>query len=592
MATTLKNGTVVEDARLDRLVQFDERSRAFPIRAAVGDKPFRSYTWRCTPRLDQGPDGACFPAGTLVRMIDGSHKPIDKIDLHDVVVTAEGNAGPVVQTMTRQAEGLVRVKLRGNNALSCTAEHPILTKRGYVPAAELNPDDYVAQTRGPSRLDSESLMHWSGESSDFIQTSDVVNLSRLRGTIEGTVNTGGVESRVTRVPEMIGKTPAFGRILGLYAAEGHVTENKVVWTFGGHEEDTLVAELSDLLKSMLDIEARVQKRPNGAVNVVVYGKAWRLLFEALVPGTAKYGDKALSKWAAAGKPEYLRGILYGWLDGDGHRRRTSYEGISVAHRLALDMHAIATDLGLRPTLNVSKPSVNRHAATRQDRWSVTIPEGEGQNLPKQDDAAVWRKVTEVTVDEEWSGWVYNMHVEGDESYVAEGVGVHNCVGFSMAHEIAARPKELPADYNLAMNIYREAQKIDEWPGENYEGTSVLAGVKMLHRFGYVEQYRWAFGLDDLVLAVGYQGPAVVGSWWYEEMFDPRDCGRIHVGGNQAGGHAYLINGVSVADRTFTIHNSWGAGWGVNGESKISWDDMDMLLEEDGEACIPMVRAWG
>ena len=167
-----------------------------------------------------------------------------------------------------------------------------------------------------------------------------------------------------------------------------------------------------------------------------------------------------------------------------------------------------------------------------------------------------------------------------------------CVGFSMAHEVAARPKELPADYSLAMNIYREAQKIDPWPGENYEGTSVLAGVKMLKSLGYVEQYRWGFSLNDLVLAVGYQGPAVIGSWWYDEMFEPRDCGRIHVGGQRSGGHAYLVNGVSVADRTFTIHNSWGASWGTNGEVLISWGDMERLLAEDGEACIPMVRSWG
>ena len=167
-----------------------------------------------------------------------------------------------------------------------------------------------------------------------------------------------------------------------------------------------------------------------------------------------------------------------------------------------------------------------------------------------------------------------------------------CVGFTMAHEMAARPKVIPADYARGMSIYRQAQKIDPWPGEDYDGTSTLAGVKILQRDGFVDQYRWAFGLADLVLAVGFVGPVALGTWWYEEMFEVRDCGRIHVGGEQAGGHCYLVNGVNVADRTFTIHNSWGPGWGTNGEALISWGDMERLLDEDGEACVPLVRAWG
>jgi hypothetical protein len=42
--------------RLDRRVEFDERSRAFPFAALT---PPRSYTWRCDSWLDQGREGAC-----------------------------------------------------------------------------------------------------------------------------------------------------------------------------------------------------------------------------------------------------------------------------------------------------------------------------------------------------------------------------------------------------------------------------------------------------------------------------------------------------------------------------------------------------
>jgi hypothetical protein len=176
-----------------------------------------------------------------------------------------------------------------------------------------------------------------------------------------------------------------------------------------------------------------------------------------------------------------------------------------------------------------------------------------------------------------------------------------CVGFSMTHELIARPVCVQGvDGQFAREkVYWEAQKADEWaggayPGADpfYEGTSVLAGVKMLRKLGYIDEYRWAFGLEDLIMAVGYKGPAILGINWYEGMFDILPCGHVHVTGQPAGGHAILCKGVSVTKRTFTLHNSWGEGWGSGGDALISWEEMDQLLHEDGEAVVPTVRSHG
>jgi hypothetical protein len=166
-----------------------------------------------------------------------------------------------------------------------------------------------------------------------------------------------------------------------------------------------------------------------------------------------------------------------------------------------------------------------------------------------------------------------------------------CVGFSVSQEAAARPVVVPGITNdVAVEIYHRARVLDDFPGEDYEGSSVLGGIKAGRERGWYPEFRWAFGLDDLVLAIGYKGPAVLGINWYTGMFDPDTSGFLHVTGVIEGGHAILANRVNVQKRYVTLHNSWGLTWGLNGEAKITYEDLDRLLHEQGEACIPVRRA--
>lgn len=165
-----------------------------------------------------------------------------------------------------------------------------------------------------------------------------------------------------------------------------------------------------------------------------------------------------------------------------------------------------------------------------------------------------------------------------------------CVGFAWAHEIGAKPAvHTHLTNDNARDIYHEARRIDEWEGEKYEGTSVLAGAKVVIGLKYMKEYRWAFGLEDLILAVGYAGPAVLGINWYSGMLQVDEHGFIHPTGSVAGGHAILCYGVNIPGRYFKLHNSWGAEWGKNGDCYLSFEDMDRLLHEQGEACVPVGR---
>jgi len=44
---------------MDRIQQFDERSRGYGVSALALPMTLRGVAWRCTPRLDQGSEGAC-----------------------------------------------------------------------------------------------------------------------------------------------------------------------------------------------------------------------------------------------------------------------------------------------------------------------------------------------------------------------------------------------------------------------------------------------------------------------------------------------------------------------------------------------------
>ena len=173
-----------------------------------------------------------------------------------------------------------------------------------------------------------------------------------------------------------------------------------------------------------------------------------------------------------------------------------------------------------------------------------------------------------------------------------------CVGFSLAHELAARPAEVRGlTYKFIVeDIYWEAQKNDYWqggsyPGANprYGGTSLLHGVKRIKELGYIEEYRWAFNIDDVLYGLGHNGPAVIGVNWYKRMTNTNRRGFIKPKGKLVGGHAIMISGINVKEGYVTLKNSWGVNWGVGGYCHLTFADLEYLLKQSGECCFLMHR---
>lgn len=174
-----------------------------------------------------------------------------------------------------------------------------------------------------------------------------------------------------------------------------------------------------------------------------------------------------------------------------------------------------------------------------------------------------------------------------------------CTGFGVTNELLYDPVPVPSlDAVFARErVYWVAQRDDPWPGgaypdasPRYEGTAVLYAVKAAADLGYYTEYRWATSEKELALGVGYLGPAIIGVDWYEGMFRPDTHGFIHPTGDKVGGHCTLLTGINVEDGYYTLHNSWGASWGDDGNCRISRKTMAKLLGDNGEACIITGRA--
>jgi hypothetical protein len=199
------------------------------------------------------------------------------------------------------------------------------------------------------------------------------------------------------------------------------------------------------------------------------------------------------------------------------------------------------------------------------------------------------------------GWPLNLLEVLDQS-PEENYDGNGCTGFSEAHGLAASPAPVKGvTKKVAIDLYHAARRHDEWPGEDYEGSSILGSALGARELGYIGEFRWAMNVDDALAALSHIGPLHIGSDWTEDMFDPDPHGVIRPTGSVAGGHAYLATGLLVAPasirRALGLRsrvplenpddvlvygpNSWSKRWGHYARSGfwLMWaSDLERLLK--------------
>ncbi len=189
-----------------------------------------------------------------------------------------------------------------------------------------------------------------------------------------------------------------------------------------------------------------------------------------------------------------------------------------------------------------------------------------------------------------------------------------CVPHGVTHEAVAKPK--PVDFRafpmpqwagrarfaqsrhgsnqevaqaFAFDGYDWCRRNDEWPGENYEGTSAAAGARMAANAGLISEYRWAENVRDFMTAISRHGPGCFAIDWYTGMMRPDSNGFIHPTGQNEGGHQIMCSAISLkrfGRPALGLWQSWG-------DAPIWWmyqDEMEEVVASNGEMWLPVIRS--
>ena len=392
--------------------------------------------------------GTCFPAGTLVLMADGTERPIEDIQIGDRVIAHTGIARKVLNVGKRQYSGsMTLMSLRGwPFPLMMTGEHPVAVvndhKSGHVewlPAEQLSETDRVLMPYfgGEEKLQTLDL-------SNYVSSEQVVRVWKI-----DTLGVGFVRAKYgrTAIPRYVDVDARLARLIGLYLAEGSCEASRVTFTFSSTEE-LLAAEVVSLLESIFGVKATtgVDKAKPSVRRVRCNDTTVAQFFSRYCPG------KALTKRVPSEFFRSPRGVklalLRGWLDGDGHLKETEDRlvvvGVTSSLLMNRDFHRLSIMCGIKPSSTVrKKESHQRAAATVLEFCGHEASHASGASYEgRENDTRYYKRskhgfacrIADLErYDDELD--VFNLEVEEEHSYVANGIAVHNCVG--QASKVAA-----------------------------------------------------------------------------------------------------------------------------------------------------------
>lgn len=171
-----------------------------------------------------------------------------------------------------------------------------------------------------------------------------------------------------------------------------------------------------------------------------------------------------------------------------------------------------------------------------------------------------------------------------------------CTIYFVLHALLAAPHVHAAEFIAGLSplaMLMAAKRVDEWPGEDYDGTSARAALKIFQQAGLIGDYLWATDEDIAKEYLATRGPLGLGSDWWTGMDTPDAHGYVEPTGTVRGGHEYMVRWYyNTAHKKYpdTIEcvNSWGPGYGQNGIFRMKMDAFRYLwLQTNGDLVSPL-----
>jgi UDP-glucose 6-dehydrogenase len=423
----------------------------------VSDALSRAYRRILGPRYmkgGMGDGGNCFPAGEIVITEDGP-RPIEQVQHGDRVLTVDGTLQEVVGTWERQYDGgLISVKVRGLPTIRVTSDHRMIAAGDGRP-------------RSPSgkRVTVKTI-------SDQLETVREVVASDL--TSDDLLPWPVPVRTHFDVPDHV--TPDYIELAGWYLSKGHLEANRRrgrvgIYLNGGRMTDArrigeILVQLSPPKKTGRGAGARVSIVEDKEHNTIRIRYGSKVLAHQLAADFGKGApNKRIPPWIVWGSLDQAKLLMCGLWQGDGHtdKRRMSLSTTSL--NLAWSVYLILLRCGIDSTIDVHQERITSGGQRHRVAYDVTVGNKrflsqmaeitglEDKSLPQAKlyenygyrDGKTWRHVTGMAC-QPYKGPVYNLWVEGNNTYVVGCGAVHNCHGRdNLALSCLAQQLNLSAD---------------------------------------------------------------------------------------------------------------------------------------------------